>query len=270
MLHASELIVRRGGKRIIDEVSMSIIGGELVALMGPSDAGKSTLMGVLAGDIKPSGGSVWMGGKPMEQWTLRERALRRAVLPQLASLTSPLDAFDVVRSGRAPHIAMTESRQDRDISEAALRWVQAEELRDRPYSTLSGGERQRVHLARVLAQIWARPPQGDCYVFLDEPTIGLDLVHQHLMMNVAREVANDGAAVILVLHDLNLAAQYCDRLLLLRAGKLHSEGHPRTLLTPPTISRVFGMDVHVIPHPSHDCPLVIPAIVPTRSSDVVA
>ena len=258
MLHASEIIVRRGGKRILDEISISVIGGELVALLGPSGAGKSTLLATLCGDLRPSAGHVWMAGRPMAEWSLRERALRRAVLPQVQTLSFPLSALDVVLMGRAPHITMTASSQDAAIAHAALQWVQAEHLSARLYPTLSGGERQQVQLARVLAQVWGRTGRGDCYVFLDEPTTGLDPAHQHRTLAVARQLATEGAAVVMVLHDLNLAAQYADRLLLLRAGLLAAEGPPAEVLQEDVVRHVFGIEALVTQHPVLDCPLVVP------------
>lgn len=258
MLHASEITVSRGGKRIVDEVSVSIIGGEMVALVGPSGAGKSTLLRTLCGDLTPVGGEVWMAGRPVSAWSLAERAVRRAVLPQHASLTFPLTVFDVVLMGRAPHTVLAEGPQDRAIVEAALQWVEASHLKARLYPSLSGGEQQRVQLARVLAQVWGRPKNGDCYIFLDEPTTGLDLVHQHRTLSIAKQLAHDGAAVVMVLHDLNLAAQYCDRLLMMRAGQVVIEGRPGDVLNPSTIASVFRMDVTVMPHPTLPCPLVVP------------
>jgi iron complex transport system ATP-binding protein len=257
MLHASEISVRREGERILDDVSVSIIGGEVVALVGPSGAGKSTLLQALSGDIKPSSGEVWMAGKPMHHWSLRERALRRAVLPQFAHLELPMTVLDVVLLGRTPHNAQS-TTSNVAIADAALLWVRANGLRQRLYTTLAAGERQRVQLARVLAQSWGRAKNGDCYVFLDEPAAGLDMLHQHQTLSVAKQLAHEGAAVVVVLHDLNLAAQYCDRLILLRSGRLLAEGRADEVLVEPTIRATFGMDALITRHPTLPCPMVVP------------
>src|SRR5687768_16374050 len=125
MLHANEVMIRRAGKRIVDTVSMSVIGGELVALLGPSGAGKSTLLRALCGDIAASAGEVWLGGKPVGQWSPRERALRRAVLLQTSPLSFPMTALDVVLMGRLPHVRTAEGPRDVAIADAALAWVEA-------------------------------------------------------------------------------------------------------------------------------------------------
>lgn len=258
MLHAQELIIRRNGKRIVGDVSLSVIGGEIVALLGPSNAGKSTLLRALCGDVVPSAGTAWLGGKRVGEWSARELATRRAVLPQHASLNYPLSAFDVVLTGRAPHMTVAASKQDYAVAEAALAWADASHLRPRLYPSLSGGEQQQVQLARVLAQVWGQARRGDCYVFLDEPTQGLDPLHQHRTMSVAKQLAADGAAVLLIMHDINLAAQYCDRLMMMRSGRLLHEGKPHDVLTPDTIAEVFRVETQVSAHPTLPCPWVVP------------
>jgi iron complex transport system ATP-binding protein len=163
--------------------------------------------------------------------------------------------------GRTPHsIGGYESKRDIAVARTALETVEAAHLETRLYPTLSGGERQRVQLARVLAQVWEAPIHGNRYLLLDEPTNSLDLAHQHSILHIARSFAHDGAAVLVVLHDLNLAAQYADEIILLKQGCVLAKGQPAATLTPGLIQTAFGMPVMVIPHPCLTCPLIVPTI----------
>jgi iron complex transport system ATP-binding protein len=169
----------------------------------------------------------------------------------------------VALMGRLPHLKGAESARDYEIAHAALEAVEAEHLAERLYTTLSGGEKQRVQLARVLAQIWeARHDETDTdgarFLLLDEPTSNLDLAHQHSTLGVARRFAREGVGVLVILHDLNLAAQYADRILMLNDGRIAHAGSPREVLTRDAIHEVFGVEAIVTRHPSADCPLVVP------------
>ena len=239
---------------------MSLIGGELVGLLGPSGSGKSTLLRALAGEIEVSQGDVWLAGQPLVAWSLQDLAVRRALLPQNPDGAFAIRAIEVVLLGRAPHGMASPTYEDIAIAHQALDWTEAGHLAERVFTTLSGGERQQVQLARVLAQMWGRPPQGDCYIFLDSPTFGLDLKHQHRTLAVARQLARDGAAVAMVLHDINNAAHYCDRLLMLREGHLVAEGTPREVITPATLRRVFDVHVVVTDHPTEGNLWVMPQL----------
>jgi iron complex transport system ATP-binding protein len=154
MLAARRVSVRAGGATLLDGVSLAVRPGEILCVIGPNGAGKSTLLKVLCGDLGAAAGEVRMNGRPLRDWSLRERAKTRAVLPQETALGFPLPVFEVVLMGRSPHLRGVESAHDRDIAREALRLVEADHLARRAYTTLSGGERQRVQLARVLAQIW--------------------------------------------------------------------------------------------------------------------
>lgn len=154
-----------------------------------------------------------------------------------------------------------EEKGDYEIARAALDAVEAAHLEERIYPTLSGGERQRVHLARALAQIWEPSPShinGVRYLLLDEPTSNLDLAHQHRTLAVARRFAREQVGVLVILHDLNLAAQYADRIAVLRDGSLVALGTPSQVLTPEAIRETFATPVIVMKHPHLDCPLIIP------------
>lgn len=160
--------------------------------------------------------------------------------------------------GRSPHINGVEKAADLSIVRAAMEMVSIQPLAERKYTSLSGGERQRVHLARVLAQIWEPVPGQPRYLLLDEPTNNLDVFHQHTTLSVAQQFATQDVGIVVVLHDLNLAAQYADRLLVMKDGQIIARGTPEDVLTPAVIHQAFAMPVLVQQHPCHDCPLVIP------------
>ena len=256
MISAINITVEIQSKKLLDDVSLEVRGGEVLIILGPNGAGKSTLRKVLCGDLLPTGGEVLMDGKQLNDWTLPERARARAVLPQDSSLNFPFSVSEVVLMGRAPHVNGAESPQDYEIARAALEAVDELKLEERIYPTLSGGERQRVQLARVLAQIWEKT-ETQRYLLLDEPTSNLDIAHQHGTLKTARRFARDGVAVLVILHDLNLAAQYADKILLLKDGKITAFGIPEQVFTPETIKETFSVGVDIIKHPTLDCPLII-------------
>nr|WP_230840423.1 heme ABC transporter ATP-binding protein [Gloeobacter morelensis] len=257
MLRAEGVGVHLAGRWLLEQVSLEAIPGEVIAIIGPNGAGKSTLLKTLAGEIQPTRGGVSMAGKPLADWPARARACVRAVLPQSSTLAFAFRVFEVVLMGRTPHSRGLEGERDRQIAREAMAAAGVAHLAERLYPTLSGGEKQRVQLARVLAQIWEAPPDSPRYLLLDEPTASLDLTHQHGTLAMARDFARRGAAVVSVLHDLNLAAQYADRLALLKDGKLLGVGAPDTVLTPEWIETGFGLQTLVLRHPRLGCPLVI-------------
>jgi iron complex transport system ATP-binding protein len=198
-----------------------------------------------------------MGARPLDDWSLIERARVRAVLPQDSTLSFPFTVLEVVLMGRTPHLKGVEGRVDHEIARASLDVVEARHLEQRLYPTLSGGERQRVQFARVLAQIWEPVPGSARYLLLDEPTSSLDLAHQHSSLNTARRLAHEGVGVLVILHDLNLAAQYCDDIVMLKDGRAVCAGTPSGVLTDENIFMTFGVKTLVMQHPTLKCPLVI-------------
>ena len=256
MIEARNITVEINSKKLLDDVSIEMKSGEVLAVLGPNGAGKSTLRKVLCGDLIPTSGEVSMNNKPLGDWTLTERAKARAVLPQDSSLNFQFSVLEVVLMGRAPHINGAETAKDYKIARKALAAVDEQKLEERIYPTLSGGERQRVQLARVLAQVWERT-ETPRYLLLDEPTSNLDIAHQHGTLKIARHFAKENAAVLVILHDLNLAAQYADKILLLRDGKISASGVPEQVFTPKIIAETFNVKTSVIKHPSLQCPLII-------------
>ena len=258
MMEAEEVSVHAGAKALLNRVSIQVRPGEIVAVVGPNGSGKTTLFRVLCGDLLPSTGAVWLEGWCLEDWASTEQARKRAVLPQSAALDFPFTVLEVSVMGRMPHLEGSERPNDYAIARAGLDRAGVGNLEDRIYPTLSGGEQQRVQFARALTQIGEQPQDGRRYLLLDEPTSNLDLAHQHRILSTARSFACESTGVLAVLHDLNLAAQYADRVLVLKEGEELTTGEPAEVLTEGVIERAFDVRVQVIPHPALDCPLIVP------------
>jgi len=250
-LEAVSVSVLRGGREVVTDVDLVVRHGELIALVGPNGAGKSTLLGALAGDLSAASGTVRLDGRPVSGWTVHELAVRRSVLLQRIEISFPFSVLDVVRMGRAPWAGTPAERDDDEAVADALSDTDVADLGEREYTSLSGGERARAALARVLAQ-------GTGILLLDEPTAALDLQHQELVMGVARERARRGTAVVVVAHDLALAAAWADRIVVLERGRLVADGPPRDVLTEELLSLVYRTPVEVIAHPSTGVPIILP------------
>ncbi|MFJ4332438.1 heme ABC transporter ATP-binding protein [Streptomyces sp. NPDC088935] len=248
---AEGLRVRLGGRPVLDGVDVEVRAGEVLALVGPNGAGKSTLLGALAADVPAAEGVVRVHGRPVTDWSAHELALRRAVLPQSASLSFPFAVAEVVRMGRAPWAGGDREDEDDTAVVEAMARTEVTGFAERPFSSLSGGERARVALARVLAQ---RAP----LLLLDEPTAALDLRHQELVLRLCRQRARAGEAVVVVLHDLALAAAYADRVALLRSGRIAAGGPPSEVFAEGLLSEVYDQPVEVFPHPRTGALLVVP------------
>ncbi|WP_110968894.1 heme ABC transporter ATP-binding protein [Pseudomonas huaxiensis] len=253
MLQVEDLQVVRGRKTVLDGVSLKVQPGEVLGVLGPNGAGKSTLLGALCGELATQRGRVLLHDRALADWPGHERAQLLAVLPQVSSLGFAFRVEEVVGMGRLPH--RTGKDRDHEIVHAALEAADALHLVDRSYLALSGGERQRVHLARVLAQLW--PGEEGRTLLLDEPTSALDPLHQHTTLQAVRGFADRGAAVLVILHDLNLAARYCDRILLLEQGRPYVFDTPQQVLQPEALQAVFGLEVLVHTHPERGHPLII-------------
>jgi iron complex transport system ATP-binding protein len=243
-LEAVDVGVRYGARTALADVSARVVPGELLGVIGPNGSGKSTLIRVLAGVRRPSTGTVRLDGADLHALSRRVRAQRIALVPQETHLSFPIRVRDLVLLGRAPHtgrFGLERADDLRAVHEAMVR-AQVLELADRPVDELSGGERQRVVLARALAQ-------DAGILLLDEPTSFLDLKHAVLLLDLVRELcrARD-LAVAVVLHDLNLAAMYCDRLLLLDRGRVHASGTPEEVLTYHDLCAVYGTELYVAPN----------------------
>jgi iron complex transport system ATP-binding protein len=248
---ARNVRIVRGGRALLDDVSLDLHAGEVLALLGPNGAGKSTLMGLLSGDVEPDSGSVEFGGRPIGDWTLMELARRLSVMLQDNQIMFPFTVHQVVEMGRAPWRRTPLEDDDNAAISEALGAADIGHLGTRRVPSLSGGERARVAFARVLAGRTG-------VLMLDEPTAALDLGHQEALLSLARDRARAGDAVLLVLHDLNLAAAYADRVALLREGRIVGCDAPESVLTAEIVSDVYRTPVEIVPHPSSGTGIVVP------------
>lgn len=257
MLQVESLSIALGKCPLLRDITVSVADGEMLALIGPNGAGKSSLMHAMIGDHRPVSGRIGFDGRPLDTLPDRERACRIALLPQFSALGFPFTVRDVVMLGRGPHSAGR--RADVDIVDAVLAATDIEHLQQRLYTHLSGGEKQRVQLARVMAQIWREADAGSRLLLLDEPVAALDLGHQQLIMTQVAALARSGVAVVLVLHDISLAARHVDRMLALRDGRTVAQGTPAEVVTEDTVRRLFDTRARVIAHPDTGTPVVLHA-----------
>ena len=276
MLQAHGIAVQRGERQILSDIDLSLPAGQVIGVLGANGAGKSTLLAALAGELSPSVGSVTLNGRLLSAWPAVELASCRAVLPQSPSLQFDLPVATVIGMGAYPHArhsrtgahptnrhdtAQAAMAEDQRILQRVLVLADVQDLYERRYRRLSGGEQQRVHLARVLYQLLLARHGNDEYrvLMLDEPTASLDPRHQlHLLSAVHTLVHEENVAALVIVHDLNLAAGCCDRLLLLGQGRVAACGTPAQVLTPDTLRQVYGVEATVLPHPNQPGrPLVV-------------
>ena len=243
MIDARDIRVRRGARELLAGVSLTATAGEVVGLIGPNGAGKSTLLRVLSGELIPNSGTVLLQDTPLARWRPEHLARARAVLPQASTLSFPFQVHEVVALGVPGGAAASEI--DRRVAEA-LDTVGLTELAERQFTVLSGGERQRVHFARVLAQLADATPERPAVCLLDEPVAALDPRHQHEVLRCARALADRGIAVIVVLHDLTLAARYTDRLVLLDGGAVAACGSAASVLRSPVLEQAYGVAMTIL------------------------
>ncbi|EWY38013.1 hemin ABC transporter ATP-binding protein [Skermanella stibiiresistens SB22] len=259
MIRASNVSLRRGGKALVDGVSLDLTPGTLTAVLGPNGAGKSSLVRLLSGEVAPDGGSVTLDGRPLAEWDPGDLARRRAVLSQAVTLSFPLRVGEVAMLGRAPHRSRRTHAENVRIVERALVAADAIHLAGRSYPSLSGGEQQRVQFARVLAQLDDPAETSARHLILDEPTASLDIRHQAQLLGLAHGLTRRGWAVLAVLHDPNLAAVHADTIVLMRGGRVLETGTPWSVMTPEALSATFDHPVLVSRRTDLDRPLIVPA-----------
>ncbi|MBP6768825.1 MAG: heme ABC transporter ATP-binding protein [Reyranella sp.] len=241
-LQAIGIDVRARTRSLLRDVSLDVAPGEFVAIIGPNGAGKSTLLNALAGDRTLSSGEILLDGRPLPHWSKPELARRRAVLPQHSAVAFDFTGLQIAMLGLLAFRGTLSERQMQAVAEKALAETEALAFADRPYTVLSGGERQRVQLARVLAQCDA-DPAATPFLLLDEPITGLDLSHQHAALASARRRVDRGLGVLAVLHDLNMAARYADRVGIVEDGRVTNLGPTRETLDPVRLSAVFATPI---------------------------
>jgi iron complex transport system ATP-binding protein len=266
MLAVRDAAFAVAGRSLIAGVSLTVEAGELVVIAGPNGAGKSTLVKLVARESEPLSGTIEFNGRGLAEWPALDRARMLAMMPQASSLQFAFTGLEVALFGRYPHSRGLPRAGDARIAREALALMDAAHLAGRDFTTLSGGEKARVQMARVLAQLWQpcaiagrRMPR---LLLLDEPTAALDLKHQHAALAAARAfIRREGdVGVLAVLHDLNLAAQYADRVILMRDGRVAATGTPPETLTAQRVAETFDFAVRVLSHPDTGAPLLAAAV----------
>ncbi|MGE3857119.1 MAG: ABC transporter ATP-binding protein [Dehalococcoidia bacterium] len=258
LLEVAGARVEVAGRALLRDVSLTVAPGEMVGIIGPNGAGKTTLLRAVTGVTRLAGGTIAVAGAPLSARTARERARTVAVVEQLPEAPPTMLVRDLVLIGRFPHLGLLgrESARDLAIAAEAMERAGCAALGERMVGTLSGGERRRAFIARALAQ----EPR---LLLLDEPTAGLDASAQGEVMQVVRALADapgePRAGVLVVIHDLSVAAAWCDRLVLLAGGEVVAAGTPAEVVTADHLARVYGPHVTVLAHPETGAPLVIPA-----------
>ncbi len=254
MLSIGHLSVFYGRRKVLHDVSLGVQAGEVLALIGPNGSGKSTLIRAVSGVVPIEAGEVQIDGRALGQLSTMERARYLAVVPQARNMPPAFSVYETVLLGRTPYLGWLgrAGESDHERVRYALERTQMTSMADRMIGELSGGEQQQVLLARALAQ-------DTPVLLLDEPTTHLDLQHRESLVHLVRELAKGrDLAVLMVLHDLNLASLYADRISLLVQGRIEAEGTPSEVLTEETLSRVYSVPVHVMPHPQYGNPLILP------------
>jgi len=256
MIGIRELTYRIGKKELLHNLSFEVKSGELLAVLGANGAGKSTLMKLLCREINPTSGQIYLRGCDLQSYKLPELAKQRAVLSQQNTISISFLVHELVMMGRYPHFDQYPAEADVVIVKQVMVETGITHLSGRDYNTLSGGEQQRVQLARVLAQIY---DCKDACLFLDEPTNGLDLRYQQQVMELARSLADRGYCVICILHDINFASRFADKILMLKEGRKVAMGTPVEVISCENIHETFSINVKLMPCEGYSCPLVIPA-----------
>jgi iron complex transport system ATP-binding protein len=253
-LRADQVSLGYGDRVVVDGLDLDVVAGTVTAVIGPNGCGKSTLLRALGRLLRPGSGQVLLDGRRIDRMATREVATVLGILPQAPSAPEGLTVADLVARGRHPHQAWYRqwSGDDEAAVHQALVWTGMLDLAERPVDELSGGQRQRAWISMALAQ-------GTDLLLLDEPTTFLDLAHQVDVLDLVHRLhAEAGRTVVMVLHDLNLAARYADRLVAMRDGRIVASGPPHEVITEDLLREVFGLDARVIADPVAGTPLVVP------------
>ncbi|GGS51624.1 ABC transporter ATP-binding protein [Streptomyces parvus] len=252
-LAARDITVGYGDRTVIDQLDVAIPSGVITTIIGPNGCGKSTLLRTLTRLLKPTGGTVVLDGEDIGTLRTKDVAKKLGLLPQAPVAPEGLTVADLVARGRHPHQSWLRqwSSDDADVVRRALVMTGVADLADRTVDSLSGGQRQRVWISMTLAQ-------GTDLLLLDEPTTYLDLAHAIDVLDLVDDLHESGCTVVMVLHDLNLAARYSDNLVVMRGGAVLAQGHPRDVITAELLHEAFGLRAKVIDDPVGDRPLIVP------------
>ncbi len=255
MLQVNNISLLHNKRLLLEEVAFDVKQGELLVVLGSNGAGKSSLLKCISKEWRPHTGEIYWNQQSLQQWSDKELAKVRAVLTQNYQISLPFLVGEIVMMGRYPHFKNAPADLDKHTVQQCLRYTGIEHLQQRNYLTLSGGEQQRVQIARILAQLW----DGDAsnkLMLLDEPVSALDIQYQHSVMQLAKKLTLRGFTVVAVLHDLNLALQYADKVVMLKQGRQVAFGD-MSVLNEKNIREVYEVDTEIIQHPDSKRKLVV-------------
>jgi iron complex transport system ATP-binding protein len=256
MLRAKNISYRIDKKYLLQETSVEFEPGVFHVIMGANGAGKSTLLKLLAGEIKPSTGEIFLDDTSLNHLSKKKLATRRAVLSQHYHISFPITVKDIVMMGRYPYYSNNPSRHDQQICTRAMETMDVLEFEDRDYNSLSGGEAQKAQMSRVLAQIWESTQGEKKILFLDEPVSHLDVKYQQQLLNAAKELCKNNTTVIAILHDINLAIAFADRILFMKQGRIVNDTRQLNEVSTEIIMDVFGVKSTIL-YPEGHKPVVI-------------
>lgn len=257
MLSVKGITYRIGNKLILNGISTEFTAGQFHVIVGPNGSGKSTFLKVFSGELKPSSGEVIYDDEAIHPSQKLRLAKKRAVMSQQPELHFPLTVNEVVMMGRYPHFSYKPTLHDIAICKEAMQKTEVEEFAERNYLTLSGGEQQRVQFARVLSQIGEADSKENKYLFLDEAVSHLDLKHQQQVLQIAKTLCANKVTVICILHDLNLALRFADRILFMKEGAIYHEFIKGQTLSPDIIKEVFEVNVSILQDENNTEPVLI-------------
>ena len=257
MLSINNVSYHAGKKEIVKNISVDFLPGEFNMILGPNGSGKSTFLKLFSGELHSATGLISYSGKKISSLKKDALAKIRAVMSQQPELSFPLTVEEVVMMGRYPHFTFNPGNKDAAVCNEVIAKMNIVELKERNYLTLSGGEKQRVQFARVLAQIWEASSNGHRYLFLDEPLTNLDINYQQEFLTIAKSLLKSDTVLVAVMHDINLAVQYADKLLFLKNGELVEYGKPLEILSEKLIQHVFNVKTKIITNPVTGLPLMV-------------
>ena len=245
MLNARGIEFKVGNKVLLEATSISFEANKFHVIMGSNGAGKTTLLRLLAGNTRPYQGEIILFDRSLDQYSNKELATRRAVLSQHYQITFPINVSDIVMMGRYPYYGNNPAKKDVAICKQAMQLMQVDEMAERDYNTLSGGEMQKVQMSRVLAQIWETDSEQKI-LFLDEPVSHLDMKYQHQLLQVAKDLCKKNVTVIAILHDINLALAFADRIIFMKSGAVVRDINNVKEINTALIKDVFDVQSRVI------------------------
>lgn len=246
----SSVSYEKGNKKILDDISLEIKSGEVLSVLGPNGAGKSTLLNLISGDISPSKGEIYFDNKNLKDISIQERSFMRSVMAQSQAIVFDFSVKEIIEMGWLDKGLSNYANDFQNALNEIAEETSVTDLLYKKFNILSGGEQRRVHFARTLLQMWRPSNSFDpIYILLDEPTANLDILHEQKMMKKIRNKASEGIGVMIVLHDINIAAKYSDKIAFIKEGRLEEVGSPSEVLEENKLSAIYELPMKINENP---------------------